>query len=190
MILSDRDIKKALLEKRIVIKPLPNYEEALSACAIDLRLHNEFEVFEHTQIPFFDVRNMINAAQATENITVKADKPFILQPGKFALASTMEWVELPDDIAGRLEGRSSIGRLGIIVHSTAALIHPGMKGRIVLELSNLAQIPVALYPGMRVCALSFETLSSPAEIPYSKQKTAKYFNQQGVMGSKIGKDLS
>ncbi|MBI4973168.1 dCTP deaminase [Candidatus Roizmanbacteria bacterium] len=189
MILSDRDIKKALAEKSIIINPLPAFEEALSACSIDLRLHNEFEVFEHTQIPYFDIRNMENIAQATEKIIVPDDKPFILQPGKFALASTMEWVELPDNIAGRLEGRSSIGRLGIIVHSTAALIHPGMKGRIVLELSNLAQIPVALYPGMRICALSFEQLTSPAEIPYSKQKSAKYFNQQGVMGSKIGKDL-
>ncbi len=189
MILSDRDIKKALAEKRIVIKPLPNYDEALAACTLDLRLHNEFEVFEHTQIPFFDIRNMKNIEEATEKIVVKEGKPFILQPGKFALASTMEWIELPDDIAGRLEGRSSIGRLGIIVHSTAALIHPGMKGRIVLELSNLAQIPVALYPGMRVCALSFEQLTGPAEIPYSKQKTAKYFNQQGVMGSKISKDV-
>ena len=132
---------------------------------------------------------MQSIVEATEKIIIKGDKPFILQPGKFALASTVEWVELPDDIAGRLEGRSSIGRLGIIVHSTAALIHPGMKGRIVLELSNLAQIPVALYPGMRVCALSFETLSSPAEIPYSKQKTAKYFNQQGVIGSKIEQGL-
>lgn len=188
MILSDRDIKKALSEKHIIIKPLPNYEEALSACAIDLRLNNEFEVFEHTQIPYFDIKHMENVMQATEKIIVKEGKPFILQPGKFALASTMEWIELPDDIAGRLEGRSSIGRLGIIVHSTAALVHPGMKGRIVLELSNLAQIPVALYPGMRICALSFEELTSPAEIPYSRQKTAKYFNQQGVTGSKINKD--
>lgn len=188
MILSDRDIKKTLLEKHIVIKPLPNFDEALSACAIDLRLHNEFEVFEHTQISFFDIKHMDNVMKTMEKIVLPEGKPFILQPGKFALASTMEWVELPDDIAGRLEGRSSIGRLGIIVHSTAALIHPGMKGRIVLELSNLAQIPVALYPGMRVCALSFETLSSPAEIPYSKQKTAKYFRQQGVTGSRISKD--
>ena len=188
MILSDTDIKKALSSKKIVINPVPDFEEALSACAIDLKLHNEFEVFEHTHIPYFDLKHMDNQ-QVTKRIAVDMDKSFILQPGEFALASTLEWIELPADIAGRLEGRSSLGRLGVIVHSTAALIHPGMKGRIVLELSNLSQIPVALYPGMRVCALSFETLSSPAEVPYFKQKNAKYCNQQGVTGSRISKDV-
>lgn len=188
MILSDKDIKTALSQKRIIIKPTPDFSQALSACAIDFRLHDEFEVFEHTSIPFFDLKNMADV-QLTKKIKVPPGKPFILQPGEFALASTYEWVELPDDIAGRLEGRSSLGRLGIIVHSTAALIHPGMKGRIVLELSNLSQIPVALYPGLRVCALSFETLTSSAEVPYSKQKNAKYFNQKGVTGSRINKDV-
>lgn len=184
MILSDADIKKALSEKKIIIDPLPDFSEALSACAIDLRLHNEFEVFEHTHIPYFDLRNM-QQTEVTKHIKVGMDESFILQPGEFALASTFEWIELPADIAGRLEGRSSLGRLGIVVHSTAALIHPGMKGRIVLELSNLSQVPVALYPGLRVCALSFETLSSPAEVPYFKQKNAKYCNQKGVTGSRI-----
>lgn len=187
MILSDTDIKKALADKKIVIDPAPVLDEALSACAIDLRLHNEFEVFEHTHIPFFDLKNM-EQDQVTKRITVENGKFFILQPGEFALASTLEWIELPADIAGRLEGRSSLGRLGVIVHSTAALIHPGMKGRIVLELSNLSQIPVALYPGMRVCALSFEPLTRPAEVPYSSQKNAKYCNQQGVTGSRINQE--
>lgn len=187
MILSDRDIKKALAEKKIVIDPMPVMEEALSACAVDLRLHNEFEVFEHTHIPFFDLKHM-DEVEVTKKITVEPGKYFIMQPGEFALASTYEWIELPADIAGRLEGRSSLGRLGIVVHSTAALIHPGMKGRIVLELSNLSQVPVALYPGMRVCALSFEPLTSPAEVPYSMQKSAKYCNQQGVTGSRINKE--
>lgn len=187
MILSDTDIKKALSSKHIVINPIPDFEEALSACAIDMRLHNEFEVFEHTHIPFFDLKNM-EEVEVTKKITVEDGKYFILQPGEFALASTYEWIELPADIAGRLEGRSSLGRLGVIVHSTAALIHPGMKGRIVLELSNLSQIPVALYPGMRVCALSFEQLTQPAQVPYSMQKNAKYCNQQGVTGSRISKE--
>lgn len=187
MILSDTDIKKALSQKRIIINPSPILDEALSACAIDLRLHNEFEVFEHTHIPFFDLKHM-DESDLTKKIVVEPGKAFILQPGEFALASTDEWIELPADIAGRLEGRSSLGRLGIIVHSTAALIHPGMKGRIVLELSNLSQIPVALYPGMRVCALSFEPLSSPAEVPYSMQKNAKYCNQKGVTGSRINQE--
>ncbi len=185
--LSDTDIKRALSEKRIVIDPLPNYEEALSACTIDLRLHNEFEVFERTDIPYFDLKKM-DDTNVTKKVVIGANESFILAPGKFALASTYEWVELPDDIGARLEGRSSLGRLGIIVHSTAALIHPGMRGRIVLELSNLSEIPVALYPGLRICALSFETLSSPAELPYYKQKSAKYRNQKGVTSSKIGLD--
>jgi len=94
MILSDRDIKKALSQKRIVIKPLPDFEQALSACAIDLRLHNDFEVFAHTSIPYFDLKNMSNV-QVTQKITIEKDKPFILQPGEFALASTLEWIELP-----------------------------------------------------------------------------------------------
>ncbi|MFA5136446.1 MAG: dCTP deaminase [Patescibacteria group bacterium] len=189
MILSDRDIKKALDAKSIIIDPLPDFDVALSACAIDLKLHNEFEVFEHTTIPYFDLKHM-DDIHVTKRITVDHDKSFILQPGEFALASTYEWIELPDDIAGRLEGRSSLGRLGIIVHSTAALIHAGMKGRIVLELSNLSQIPVALYPGLRVCALSFEKLTSPAEVPYYKQETAKYRNQKGVTSSKISAEVS
>jgi len=185
--LSDIDIKKAIAEKRIVIKPLPNFEEALSACTIDLRLHNEFEVFDTIDIPYFDLKKM-DQASVTKKIVVKPDESFILGPGQFALASTYEWIELPDDIGARLEGRSSLGRLGIIVHSTAALIHPGIRGRIVLELSNLSQMPVALYPGLRVCALSFETLSTPAETPYYKQKTAKYRGQNGVTSSRIGMD--
>ncbi len=184
--LSDVDIKKALAEKKIVIDPLPNYEEALSACTIDLRLHNEFEVFNETHVPF-DLKKM-DETKITKKIVIAQDESFILEPGTFALASTYEWIELPDNIAARLEGRSSLGRLGIIVHSTAALIHPGIRGRIVLELSNLSQVPVILYPGLRICALSFETLSTPAELPYYKQKTAKYRNQKGVTSSRIGMD--
>lgn len=186
--LSDHDIKKAIAEKRIVIDPLPRFEEALSACTIDLRLHNEFEIFKKTDLPHFDLKKM-DETNIVEKITIDKNESFILGPGKFALASTYERIELPDDIGARLEGRSSLGRLGIIVHSTAALIHPGMRGRIVLELSNLSQIPVALYPGLRICALSFETLSSPAEVPYYKQETAKYRNQSGVTSSRITMDL-
>ena len=187
MILADREIKKALSNKKIIIRPLPELTIALSACSLDLRLDNHFEVLETTHINCFDIKKT-NKNTLNRQITVKNDAAFILQPGEFALASTYEWVELPSDIAGRLEGRSSLGRLGIIVHSTAALIHPGFKGRIVLELSNLSPIAVALYPGMRICALSFEELTSPAEQPYYKQVNAKYPRQKGIIGSKINSD--
>lgn len=184
MLLSDGDIKTALLNKSIVLDPLPNFDEALSACSIDLRLHNEFQIFDHDKTPYIDPRNK-GLITPMKIIVVNEDESFILHPGEFALASTMERIELPDDIAGRLEGRSSLGRLGIVVHSTAALIHPGMRGNIVLELGNHSRMPVALYPGMRICSVSFEKLTSPAQRPYYKQKSAKYLDQHGTTGSRI-----
>ncbi len=187
MLLSDTDIKKALTSGTIVVKPAPIFDEALSACALDLRLNYEFEVYEYTKFPFFDPRKM-QTESITKKIVLEKDDFFVLQPGEFALASTLEWIELPDNLAGRLEGRSSLGRLGIVVHSTAALIHPGMRGNIVLELGNHSRMPVALYPGMRVCSISFEQLSTKAERPYHKQKNAKYLNQKGTSSSRIGEE--
>ncbi|MCR4329463.1 MAG: dCTP deaminase [Candidatus Roizmanbacteria bacterium] len=184
MLLSDIDIERALNDKSIVIKPTPNLSHALSACALDLRLNNIFEVFEYSKMPYFDPKNA-EQELAMKRITISKDDFFVLQPGEFALASTLEWVELPYNIAARLEGRSSLGRLGIVVHSTAALIHPGMRGNIVLELGNHSRMPVALYPGMRVCSLSFEQLTQPAQRPYHLQKNAKYAQQKGVEKSRI-----
>lgn len=187
MLLADIDIKKALADKRVIISPEPDLSQALSACALDLRLNYEFEVFEHTKFAYYDPRKK-PSEHATKQIKLQEGDFFVLQPGEFALASTLEWIELPDDLAGRLEGRSSLGRLGIVVHSTAALIHPGMRGNIVLELGNHSRMPVALYPGMRVCSISFEQLSQPAEVPYHSQKNAKYLFQKGTSGSKIGSE--
>ncbi|MFQ5452490.1 MAG: dCTP deaminase, partial [Candidatus Paceibacterota bacterium] len=164
-----------------------NLSIALSACTVDLRLGSEFEVFEHTKLSYFDIKKP-QKEKITKKIRVKHKEPFIIHPGEFALAATREWMELPDDIAVRLEGRSSIGRLGIVVHSTAALFHPGFKGNLVLELGNHSRIPVALYPGMRICAVSFERLSTPAKVPYYKQKGAKYSGQKGVSASKISEE--
>ena len=187
MLLSDTDIKQALKSGQIVIRPKPDFKLALSACSLDLRLNHEFQVFKPHRLladkPYFDTKNPAQT-ELTKTIILKDNQPFILSPGEFALASTLEWLELPSNIAGRLEGRSSLGRLGIVVHSTAALIHPGIKARIVLELGNHAPIPVALYPGMRVCSISFEQLTHPAEKPYS----GKYMNQQGTISSQIYKD--
>ena len=187
MLLADKDIKKALKNRKIIIKPQPNLDVALTACSLDLRLNHEFEVFEHSRIPFFDPKH-INIESLTKKAKLYKQRFFILQPGELALASTLEWIELPDDIAARLEGRSSLGRLGIVVHSTAGLLHPGFKGRIVLELGNHSRIPIALYPKMRICALSFEPLTQPAQTPYAKKKGAKYAGQTGVSGSKIHLD--
>jgi len=186
MILADLDIKKALDAKQIIIRPQPQLKQALSACSLDLRLNNDFELFENIHFKYYDIKKP--PLTLSKKLTLDKNKPFILKAGAFVLASTLEWVELPDNIAGRLEGRSSLGRLGIIVHSTAALIHPGFKGRIVLELSNLSPFAVALYPGMRICALSFEKLTSKAQKPYYKQKSAKYNQQSGALGSKINQE--
>lgn len=123
-----------------------------------------------------------------DDVLVPEGQSFILQPGDFVLATTMESFRLPNDLLARLEGRSSLGRLGIVVHSTASIFEPGWDGVIVMELGNLGRIPVALYPGMRVCALTFEELSTPADVPYSHKKSAKYFGQTKPEASRIGED--
>jgi len=186
MILSDVDIKKHLQEKKIRIEPRINVNQ-ISSCSLDLRLSNEFYVFEYSNLPYLDTLNP-DLKIPVKKITVPNKEFFILQPKEFALASTWESVYLPDDLVGKLEGRSSLGRLGLVVHSTASLIDPGFQGQITLELGNIGVMPVALYPGMRVCSLSFDQLSSPAEVPYYKKKSAKYLNQKGPTISKINED--
>ena len=188
MIYSDRDIKRLLAESKIVIDPAPDLLTQLGSCSLDLRLSNEFSVFEYNKHPFIDVRDPRASRDIMKPVTVELDQPFVLHPGSFVLAITMERVELPDDIVARLEGRSSLGRLGIIVHATASVIDPGWRGRIVLELANHGQMPVALYPGMRVCSVTFEPLSTPVETPYWKKAEAKYKNQDSAQASKISED--
>jgi len=119
---------------------------------------------------------------------VNEGEPFILQPGDFVLATTIESFELPDNLLARLEGRSSLGRLGIVVHSTASIFEPGWRGKVVMEMGNMGRIPVALYPGMRVCALTFEKLTTSVEVPYSRKKGAKYMNQNLPKPSRIAED--
>jgi dCTP deaminase len=185
MVLSDRDIKKALKEKKIIITPTPNLAEQLGSNSIDLRLGNSFRVFEHSRYPFIDPFDSTSTKDVTREITIKDNERFIMQPGDFVLGTTIEYVEIPDDLVGNLEGRSSIGRLGVIIHSTAASIECGYRGRITLELANMGKMPVALYPGMRICSVSFVKLTSPAEVPYFKKKNAKYVFQKGPAESKI-----
>lgn len=184
MILSDVDIKKEIAAKRIVIEPKPDYSVQLGPCSIDFRLSHNFRVFEHSTIPFVDLGKKI-PDELTREITVKKGGSFIVQPGELVLASTIEWLEIADDIVGRMEGRSSLGRLGVIVHATASIFQPGWKGNAVLELSNISRLPVALYPGMRICSFSFEQLSSPTSKPYYKDKNSLYKNQKGTVASKI-----
>ncbi|MCD5396102.1 MAG: dCTP deaminase [Candidatus Pacebacteria bacterium] len=189
MILSDRDIKKSIEEGKIKIHPLPDFERQLGPASLDVRLDNIFRVFNHAKIPYIDPRDKSTFENLTEIIKVEEDKPFVLQPGQFVLASTLEEIELPDDIGARIEGRSSWGRLGIIVHSTAGYIDPGFKGKITLEMSNIGMLPVLLYPGARICQISFEKLSTPSEKPYPRKKDAKYFGDQLPQESKIYKDF-
>ncbi|MBI2612054.1 dCTP deaminase [Candidatus Gottesmanbacteria bacterium] len=188
MILSDRDIKKYLKSGIIKIQPKINPEKQLGSCSIDLRLGHTFRVFNHSRYPYIDPYDKNLGRDMTKEVEISDGDPFVLQPGDFVLATTIESFELPDDLLARLEGRSSLGRLGIVVHSTASVFEPGWKGKVVMELGNQGRMPVALYPGMRVCALTFEELSSPAEVPYFKKKSAKYVGQKSPEPSKIAED--
>jgi dCTP deaminase len=188
MVLSDRDIVRALEEGRIRIDPAPDLEKQLGSVSVDFRLGTTFMVFEHSRFSFIDPRHPQSIGDAMRTIEVSEDEPFIMQPGDFALASTMESLELPDDLLGRLEGRSSIARLGITVHSTAAVFEPGWIGTATMELSNLGRMAVALYPGMRICAFSFETVSTPVMTPYRSKKHNKYAGQVTPRASQLSEE--
>jgi dCTP deaminase len=185
VVLSDTDIKKALKDKRIIISPNPDLKTQLGSCSIDLRLGNLFRIFDHSKYPYIDPYKKDYAPEITREVKLKNSDQFIMQPGDFVLAVTLERVKIPDNMMGRLEGRSSLGRMGIVVHSTASIFDPGWDGKCVLELGNLGRMAVALTPGMRICAMTFEELSSPAEKPYNKRKDAKYVMQEGPIESKI-----
>lgn len=185
MILSDRDLKKALTSGRITITPQPDFKTQLGSCSIDLKLGNVFRVFEPSKSAFIDPFNKETEIEITGQMKIEDNNPFIIQPGDFVLGTTVEYIEVPDDLTGRLEGRSSIGRLGVVIHSTAANIECGFRGHITLELANMGKMAVALYPGMRICSVSFEQLTSPAEVPYYKKENAKYVGQKGPDESKL-----
>jgi dCTP deaminase len=187
MVLSDIDIKKYLEQGRIKITPeLP--PEQFGSCSVDFRLGSEFSVFEHSRHAFIDLREKTAIQDLMRTITVPAGESFILQPGEFALAITEEVLELDDDVLGRLEGRSSLGRIGIIVHGTAGLFDPGWIGKATLELSNLGRMPVALYPGMRICSFTFEQLSSRVAVPYRKKVGNKYAGQERPLASRLASE--
>jgi len=188
MILSDKDIKKALKNKRISIVPLPDFKEQLGSCSIDLRLGNVFRIFEYSKNPYIDPSKKDYSNEITREVRIKNGEKFIMQPGDFVLAVTLERVKIASDLMGRLEGRSSLGRLGLVVHSTASIFDPGWDGKPVLELGNLGRMAISLTCVMRICAMTFEELSSEAEIPYVKKKQAKYVFQNGPDESRIHRE--
>lgn len=189
MILSDVDIRRYINEGKIKITPEPDLGRQLGSCSIDLRLGNTFRVFEHSKYPFIDLKEKIDADDLMRKVDVSDGEAFTMQPGEFVLAATHEKLELADDVMARLEGRSSLGRLGIIVHSTAGLFDPGWVGNATLELGNLGRMPVKLYPGMRICAFTFEQLSSPSSMPYRLKPANKYAGQDGPETSRFAEDV-
>ena len=189
MILSDRDIKAAIESGDIAVNSSqPELFQHIHASSMDLRLGSSFKLYEHSKFAVLDPKKPETFATNMRTIEVPEGEPFIVQPGEFVLGVTQETVKLPDDLVARVEGRSSLGRLGIIVHSTAGFVDPGFEGTITLEISNLNRLPVALYPGMRVCQLAFEKMSSPAETPYDKKPFSKYQGQVLPEESRLAKD--
>jgi dCTP deaminase len=181
VLLSDGDFKAELASGRVVVEP---YDESMmQPSSIDVRLDRWFRVFENHKYPFIDP--MTEQPELTRLIEPEGDEPFVLHPGEFVLGSTYEVVSLPDDLAGRLEGKSSLGRLGLLTHSTAGFIDPGFSGHVTLELANVANLPILLYPGMKIGQLCLFRLSSPAEHPYGSQKYgSRYQGQRGPTPSK------
>jgi dCTP deaminase len=193
MRLCDRDIYKSIKDGKIVIVPEPEYDQ-VSGVTVDMRLGNKFRVFQDHAAPYIDLSGKKEDVQAAMNnvmsdeIVVSDDHSFFLHPGELALAVTLESVTLPDNIVGWLDGRSSLARLGLMVHVTAHRIDPGWSGNIVLEFFNSGKLPLALKPGMKIGALSFEVLSGPAEKPYNARLDAKYKDQDGAIASRISAD--
>lgn len=185
MILSDQDLQQEIKKKRIVISPFT--KNSIQPASYDVTLGEQFRIFKNTQKAYLDIKE--DFSEFMELIKIPKNKPLIIHPGEFLLGTTQERVKLPDDIVAQLMGRSSIGRLGIIVHATAGFIDPGFEGYITLEMTNVANIPIALYPGMRIGQLSFTRMTSPAQNPYSSKRGSKYSGQKGPTVSKVWKDF-
>ena len=181
VLLSDRDIRAEIDGGRVRLQP---YDEAMvQPSSIDVRLDKFFRLFDNHKYPFIDPAE--DQPDLTRLIEVARDEPFILHPGEFVLGSSFEVVTLPDDLAARLEGKSSLGRLGLVTHSTAGFVDPGFSGHVTLELSNVATLPIKLWPGMKVGQLCFFRLSSPAESPYGSAKYgSRYQGQRGPTASR------
>lgn len=186
MKLSDRDILKRIEERSIEIDPAENVR--FGPVSIDLTLDRRFLYFRHEQLSVIDVDKGLGHQDPMTQYDVPDGEAFILQPKAFALGATKERVKIPDDLVGWLDGRSSLARIGLMVHATAHTLEPGWNGVITLEFFNAGNIALALRPGMRVCAVSFEPLTSPALNPYDRKEGAKYVNQSGPVASRVGSD--
>ncbi len=193
MRLCDKDIEQYLDDEKIIISPKPD-SSMISGVSVDIRLGNEFRVFQDHTAPFIDLsgpkeemQQAMNSVMSDE-IVIDDGEAFFLHPGELALAVTYESVTLPDNIVGWLDGRSSLARLGLMVHVTAHRIDPGWSGQIVLEFYNSGKLPLALRPKMKIAALNFETMSSSAARPYNKREDAKYKGQKGAVASRISED--
>jgi dCTP deaminase len=181
VLLSDRDILDEIQANRIRIEP---YDEAMvQPSSIDIRLDRYFRVFENHRYPHIDPA--ADQSDLTRMIETDGDEPFILHPGEFVLGSTYEVLTIPDDLAARVEGKSSLGRLGLLTHATAGFVDPGFSGHVTLELANVATLPIKLYPGMKIGQLCFFRLSSPAQHPYGSAKYgSRYQGQRGPTASR------
>jgi dCTP deaminase len=186
MVLSDRDIRAEIEAGRIIIDPFT--PGAVQPSSVDLHLDRRFRVFRNSRYPYIDVR--AEQPDLTELVAVEGDEPFILHPGEFVLGSTLERVALPDDLVARLEGKSSLGRLGLLIHSTAGYVDPGWDGNLTLELSNVANLPITLYDGMKIGQISFQRLSSPVEVAYGDERIgSRYRGQRGPTASLYHRDF-
>jgi dCTP deaminase len=186
VVLSDRDIRSEIAAGRIVIDPF--IPEAVQPSSVDLHLDRRFRVFRNSRYPFIDVR--ADQPDMTELVEIAGDDPFVLHPGEFVLGSTLERVALPDDLVARLDGKSSLGRLGLLIHSTAGFVDPGWEGNLTLELSNVANLPITLYDGMKIGQISFQRLSSPAEVGYGDASIgSKYRGQRDPTASLYHRDF-
>jgi dCTP deaminase len=184
-VLSDRTIKEEIAAGRLKIEPLD--ETAIQPASLDVRLDRGFRVF-NTSRPYVDVREPVD--ELTDLLEIDDDEPFVIQPGTFCLASTIETITIPDDIVARVDGKSSLGRLGLLVHATAGYVDPGWTGKLTLELSNQSQMPIALYYGMRIAQISFIRLTTPVDRPYgSEELGSKYQGQTGPTPSRISREF-
>ena len=187
MVLSDRSIREEISKGRIVIEPFE--ESSVQPASVDVRLDKKFRVFRNSRRPYIDLRE--DTADLTEVVEIDEDSPFILHPGEFVLASTFERIELPEDLVARLEGKSSLGRIGLLIHSTAGYVDPGWNGHLTLELSNVANLPVTLYYKMNIGQLSYLRLTTPADNLYGSPKLgSKYQGQTEPTASRAYKDAS
>lgn len=173
-VLSDGTIRRLVGEGRIVIEPWD--ETMVQPASVDLRLGNSFRVFHNHRVSAIDLKNP--PQDLTEPVTIEPDEPFVIHPGEFCLGRTEEWVELPADIVARIEGKSSLGRLGLIVHATAGFCDPGWKGTLTLELNNLTRVPIKLWAGLPIAQLSFMTLDQAAERPYGHPELGSHYHGQ------------